>query len=149
MKITNDVAETKSETKTASSAPPRHPPYIAGGFDDGPPRNFGPNRPEFGESQPPIVWLLRFVGFFLFAVAWGGHFLLLRTWPGSLKLTVCTTIGVLALVHSLFVPSKRLARKRRSFDMSLSFTEVLAVIGIMLVAGVFMTWLTIGVPLQQ
>jgi hypothetical protein len=139
-----------TETKTAASRiPPREPPIVAGGFDDLPPSNIGPSSNDFDEVPSPIVWLLRFLGFFFFTVAWGGHFLLFKTWPGSFKLTVCTMLGLFALLHLVFVPLHRGNKRRRrrlSVDQPLSCLDALLVTGIVILAGVVLTWLVTDGP---
>jgi hypothetical protein len=82
---------------------------------------------------------------FLFSVAWGGHFLLLRTWPGPIKLGVCTALGIVALLHFLLA-GKAHAENEHPRIRVLSFLDTLLVTASVIAAGIFLAWLVVSAP---
>lgn len=145
VKTNDEIAETKT---AASCFPPRKPPYSAAGFDDLPPSE---PAPELIRDDKPrntynsFVVLVRCYGFMAFAFAWSGYFFLLKTWPGPLKLSLCTLLGLAALIHTLFVPSTRGGTKLpQTWNSSLSSLDVVTFTAMQIGLGVFFVWL-IGV----
>jgi hypothetical protein len=123
-------------------------------MDDLPPGQQGPRFGNPDHSPNIYVWLLRFLGFLMFAVAWGGHRFMQGMWPGTLKLGICTALGLAALVHTLFVSSRcrsarsspTSAQQERGLDRQLAWIDVILVTALMIASGAFLTWLIHGSP---
>jgi len=153
MRVNEPPNGVEPETKSAG-VPPWRPPKVAGGMDDLPP---GQQGPRFSNPDHPpniYVWLLRFLGFLMFAVAWGGHRFMQGAWPGSFKLALCTTMGFVALWHTLFASSRcRSAGMSRTesdgplgLDRPLVWIDVILVTALVIASGAFLTWLFHGSP---
>jgi hypothetical protein len=109
-----------------------------------------PNQEQQAVPLPPSVlygWLLRFFAIFMLIVVWAGHYFLERTWPGPLKLWLCTALGVGAILHIIF---RRAASIHTitppGVRRVISPLHAIGVVVIVITAGIFLTWIAVGPP---
>lgn len=91
-------------------------------------------------------WMLRFLTICMLIVVWTGHFYLLRTWPTPFKLWLCTALGIVAILHSIFRRGPGLRAIGQRGRMVISPLQALGVVGICMAVTIFFTWVAFGPP---
>jgi hypothetical protein len=94
------------------------------------------------ERFPALVlygWLVRFLGIFMLIGVWAGHFFLQRTWPAPLKLWLCTGLGVVAILLSIFRRGPSLRKVAPpGFTQVISPFHALGVVAILVAVSIFL-----------
>jgi hypothetical protein len=89
-------------------------------------------------------WPLRFWLICMLIVVWVGHFYLLGTWPSPFKLWICSAIGAVAILYSIFRRGPGLRAISQQGRKVISPIQALGVVGIGMAVAIFFTWVAFG-----